>query len=541
MKKLWPLFTSAFLYSLCILMPARADCLYGNYYVKSTATGTGDGSSWTNAFTDLQTAIDAAVMGDVICVAAGTYLPTHRHNGDSLRHSTFYIDKDITLLGGFTGEPGTEGGMDGRDPKVNETILSGDLGLPEDTIDNAYHVVYIDHVSDTMRLDGFIITGGNNFGGTGLEAYGAGMYLDGEAGRCNPVIANCTIRDNHSDQGGGGITIYAESNGLARPAFTNCHFLRNVAGGGGGLQGLVDVDGLLYPTMTGCFFQGNTARTAQGSAISIIVHDANSVVQMVNCVVTGNFATFSSAFEIFLTGTGIAQPHIINSVFSGNNNGSLRVSSIGTETSNITIRNSIFWNNGFGHGLTANNATAEVTNSIMENGFEGDGNLSMDPLFVDLPSAQNTPHTDGDVHLQPGSPAIDAGDNAAVPADILLDAEGLPRFIDVSTGEPGGIVDIGAFEYQQAITATTSLRILPSDWNVYPNPAHGNVEISRSTIAEASQFTFWKEDGTKLFSETIPAGQSTAEIQAGAWPNGIYVVSLRGNGNTQVKKLCITH
>ena len=525
---------------LFLLAPAHADCLYGNYYVKSTATGTGDGSSWTNAFTDLQAAIDVAVKGDVICVAAGTYLPTHRHDGDSLRHSTFYIDKDITLLGGFSGEPGTEGTLAGRDPKVNETILSGDLGVQGDTIDNAFHVVFIDHVTDTMRLDGFIITGGNNFGGAGLETYGAGMYIDAEAGLCSPVIANCTIHDNHSDQGGGGITVYAEFTGMSKPSFLNCHIIRNVAGGGGGMQGLVDGGGMLCPTLSGCFFQGNTARTAQGSAISLIVHSSTSVAQMINCVVTGNHAPFSSAFEIFLTGTGQAQPNIINSVFSGNNNGSLRVSSIGTEMSNVEVRNSIFCNNGFGHGLKTNNADANVTNSIMENGFFGDGNLSMDPLFVEQPSAQGTPHTDGDVHLQPGSPAIDAGDNGAMPEDILVDADGLPRFVDVSSGNPGGVIDIGAFEYQQAITSTTPV-FKNMDWGIYPNPAISAITITLPQSEANYECSLWSSGGTKLLQQEAAAGSKAIDFRTAHLPAGVYYVSMTTNHLTDIRKLIIQH
>jgi hypothetical protein len=45
----------------------------------------------------------------------------------------------------------------------------------------------------------------------------------------------------------------------------------------------------------------------------------------------------------------------------------------------------------------------------------------------------------GDHHLQAGSPAIDAGDDAAVPSDLLTDLDGGPRI-------QGSHVDIGAYE-----------------------------------------------------------------------------------------------
>ena len=269
--------------------------------------------------------------------------------------------------------------------------------------------------------------------------------------------------------------------------------------------------------------------------MSFIVHSATSVPQIINCVVTGNHSPTSSAVEMFLTGTGLAQPTVINSVFSGNNGGSFRVSSIGTVESNIEVRNSIFWNNGFGHGLSTNNAVANVTNSIMQNGFPGDGNLTDDPLFVELPSPQGTPHTDGDVHLLAGSPAIEAGDNGAVPADIVVDADGLPRFVNINTGETGGIVDLGAFEYQEAITSTNPI-FKTLDWSVYPNPAHDIVTLLIPQSETKTLVTLWSILGTKLISREIPSGQNTVQIKTESLTEGVYVMTIESNGfaDTQV-------
>lgn len=62
----------------------------------------------------------------------------------------------------------------------------------------------------------------------------------------------------------------------------------------------------------------------------------------------------------------------------------------------------------------------------------------------------------GDHHLLPGSPAIDAGNNALLPAEITNDLDGLARLIDnpetVDTGIGGSaIIDMGAFETQNAV------------------------------------------------------------------------------------------
>ncbi|HUO72297.1 MAG TPA: choice-of-anchor Q domain-containing protein [Solirubrobacteraceae bacterium] len=59
----------------------------------------------------------------------------------------------------------------------------------------------------------------------------------------------------------------------------------------------------------------------------------------------------------------------------------------------------------------------------------GPGTVTLDPLFVSV----------SDFLLQPGSPAIDAGDDGSVPADLTTDLDGNPRI-------QGSHVDIGAYE-----------------------------------------------------------------------------------------------
>jgi hypothetical protein len=57
------------------------------------------------------------------------------------------------------------------------------------------------------------------------------------------------------------------------------------------------------------------------------------------------------------------------------------------------------------------------------------------------------------VRLSPGSPCIDTGDNAAVPAGITTDLDGNPRFVDDGCAEDTGLgvpplVDLGTFEFR---------------------------------------------------------------------------------------------
>src|SRR5258706_2828875 len=68
-------------------------------FVNQRAKGKGNGTSWKNAFTDLQVALSRIKTGQ-IWVAAGTYKPDR---GTGSRDSTFKLDSTMEIYVGFKG------------------------------------------------------------------------------------------------------------------------------------------------------------------------------------------------------------------------------------------------------------------------------------------------------------------------------------------------------------------------------------------------------------------------------------------------------
>ncbi len=382
------------------------------HYVDGDAVGLNDGSSWEDAFNYLQDALAAASSGDQIWVAGGTYKPDANSaipGGTGSRTATFQLINGVGIYGGFAGY---ESSLDERDWQTNETILSGDIGIPVDNWDNSCHVVTGSNTEPNAILDGFTITAGNSvwFGGGGMRNSNS-----------SPTVTNCTFGGNYSWFGGG---MFNEN---SSPTLTNCTFSENSAAnfGGGGMY-----NSNSNPTLTNCLLSGNSAGRDGGG-----MYNGGSASHSVltNCTFSRNSAGWS--------GGGIYN--------EGNND--------------LTLTNCILWDNDDSGGtdeFAQIYGGTPVVNYCCIQGWTGvlggTGNIDTDPRFVYF--------IDGDYHLLGDSPCIDAGDNMAVPADahdldgdgdvsepVPFDLDSSPRFVDLpyimdtGNGTPP-IVDMGAYE-----------------------------------------------------------------------------------------------
>ncbi len=119
----------------------------------------------------------------------------------------------------------------------------------------------------------------------------------------------------------------------------------------------------------------------------------------------------------------------------------------------------LFWNNTDVTGATESAQISggfpNISNSTIQglSTFTGVGNISQNPQFVDPLGPDGVAGTlDDDLRLMPNSPAIDAGDNALLPDDLLdVDGDGdttetSPLDLDGTPRIKNGTVDMGAYE-----------------------------------------------------------------------------------------------
>jgi len=243
------------------------------YFVDPCAPGANDGTSWYDAYTDLQSALDDATKYAVIKVADGTYVP-----GTS-RSDYFEVENSVGIYGGYAGYGASN--PDERDIGTYVSILSADIGTPGDPCDNCYHVVRLRYNAHNAIIDGFTITGGCG------SSCGGGIDVDGAD---YVTISNCVIKGNTASARAGGIYLKYSTWSIVK----NCLFYDNEAtsGLGGGVYSYRGGEN----SFINCTFSGNSASIKGGA----LYWNAGTGNILVNCILWGNSA--DKGDEIYFTG-----------------------------------------------------------------------------------------------------------------------------------------------------------------------------------------------------------------------------------------------
>lgn len=490
-------------------------------YVKHDAAGSNNGSSWTNAYTSLQSALNAAVIGDEIWVAKGTYKPSSAYDlTNTSRFYHFRLINGVTLYGGFAGTETTVGERtDFALGGANETILSGDLN-GDDVVtgsgstlslsnisENCYHIFYHPSalaLTSTAVLDGFTIRGGNANESINNEVQGGGMLNKG----CSPTIKNSTFTANYSIYLGGGLYNYSSSN----PILTDVTFYKNQSGTyGGGMNNYTTSS----PTLTNCTFSEN--RAIQGGACGF---DGTTSI-FTNVLFYGNYAsTRGGAIVIVGPNVDLTMNNCTFSENSTGGSGGAVADVFSNANSDNVYNNCIFWGNsastsgaefnvnGPDHVLRYscyNNQTGDVT--VTGGSFTAtDNNITTDPQFADT--------TSYDFRISGNSPAKNSGNNTYNASSF--DIRGETRIQNTT-------IDMGAYEWTSGTDPDTPLPVELISFAA--SRVNGNILLLWSTATEVNNFGF------EIERKILP---SVSQNEQAEWKN-IGFIPGSGNSNS-VKK-----
>ncbi|MDT7831221.1 choice-of-anchor Q domain-containing protein [Flavobacteriaceae bacterium S356] len=398
-------------------------------YVDSNASGANNGSSWTDAYTSLESALARQGCTGVteIRVAGGqTHTPSTSRECTGCTTSRdyyFLLNTNITLKGSYTANTSNPEERDYSNP----TMLSGDIGIEGDVADNTYHVLVTRNLTAAAEIDGFTITQGN---------------ADDTTSATN-TIDDVTV---YKSSGGG---MY---NGSSSPSMSRIIFMANKARYGAGMY---NRDG--SPEINNTIFTGNISSFRGGG----MFNTTSSSPRIINTIFNAN--------EALDYGGGMYNTHsnvsIINSTFFNNTLTTTQGQSSGgggmynTSNSSITLHNTVLYGNGAttqGREDIFNGSGSSTTNTSSHNFSQNYTSSGFMPLTSDPfvnssdPAGVDTILGTADDGLVPavGSELIDVGDNNQ--NNTTTDIAGQTRKLD-GNADATATIDVGAYEYKATL------------------------------------------------------------------------------------------
>jgi parallel beta-helix repeat protein len=442
----------------------------------------GDGTA-ENPFRTIQHGIDVALAGDTVLVVNGEYEENIKIAAKSLCLASSYI---------FSGDR----------EDIENTIIDGDFDTTTVTFAGC---------DSGASISGFSITSGRGW-------FGGGIFSD----YSDPIISDNIISGNISDAVGGGI--YCQ---FGSPVIVNNEIIGNTADhGGGGIE-------CYYSTavrISRNLISGNSASRGGG----IYATNVGSGSFLANNVFSGNTASWYGGGIAFF---GLSCPVVNNTLcdnFASNGGG------LYCNHSDVTVVNTIFWADTASSEdpevYLDENSSATITYSDIRDGWEGEGNIDINPIFRDP--------EDGDFHLMStdcgdpeDSPCIDAGHPDIL--DSLLDCSwGLGGLrSDMGAYGGGDSVQVGIDDDQIRVPGKLAM------YQNYPNPFNATTTI-RYSLPSASDVTIDIYDllGRKvdtIVQDEQPAGFHQITWDASDHSSGPYFYRIQAGDYVQTRKMVL--
>ena len=427
-------------------------------YIKVTATGTGDGTSWTNAAgtADIQTQIEAvaldATKGEVQ-FAAGTYLIA----------AQILIRDGVNLTGGYATD-----GSGTRDLYNNQTILDGQFNK---------RIMYATDANTTpaftkiTTINGFILQrGSSSYGSAAFITYGV-------------VLQNCIIRNNNGSTYGSAI--------MAKRT-------QSIASGGAGWN--------MSCAFINCIIINNTSSNYAGG----VWIDQDAHFSMINCIIANNKSTdATNGIGGLYVGANIRYSRITNNIFYNN-----------TSAVTLTNRNNYYSPTTNNAGVFSNyfSDAAIPAGGVVALGNKTSTDYAS-PGFVSPTSYQGyttdatkiTEMNNSNWRLTSTSPLIGLGistSNADAPYPFSMAVFGGANKLYSSIGTDimgsnriiGTQPEMGAYEYNPVVVSTATADALKGSVSTGITVSKGTSVTIIATANTGYAFTNWTDGNSNIAS-----------------------------------------
>jgi hypothetical protein len=394
----------------------------------------------------IQAAINVAQIGDTVLVAPGTYSENIKFKGKAITVRSESGPQGTIINGGNANPVVTFNLGEGRDSVLNGFTLQNGRGVDGGgiSVQNSSPTITNNEIRSNQACSGGgisihigspliqrnKITGNtssvNDLCLSAVGVGGGGISISGRGGEFpadSAEILDNVISDN---SGGSGIAM-----GRAGTPIIKRNIIKGNTsiGGGGGIAFTGETDALIVQNL----ITGNQA--SAGGGIAWALPDTVVGPILVNNTIADNNATSSMGSGIFADAFD-GTTELTNNIIVAKPGQTALFWGPGGQNQAIIRFNNIFSDGGMAYGGTCSDRTGT------------DGNISADPKFINP--------TQGDYHLQQGSPSIDAGANQASNLPDT-DIDGDSRILD-GDGNGTATVDIGVDEFLPPPSSNISLQ-----------------------------------------------------------------------------------
>ncbi|AXO79540.1 T9SS C-terminal target domain-containing protein [Olleya aquimaris] len=480
------------------------NCIPTVYYVDANATGVNDGSSWTDAFTNVADALALTNLNDAVWVAKGTY--TLADKNTPIAVSTNEVD----IIGGFAG---TETTLADRDltaiHTTNATIFTGDIN--GDDIDGDFTSNKTDNAERLFELrtsnvtfDGIIFENIYDTSQSGGVEENGVIFIPNNLNANNLKIKNSVFRSNYSN--GYLLKIRKFNQGLL---IENTKFINNTIVNKGLVLVVSDsTNGYIFTRWANVLVADNDINL---TALDIYREDWNN----------------GSTLDVVIN----------NSTFINNDYNSTygnTITASGNGSVNLNINNVIFWQNTT-NGTAATRDISDGLNSTYDVFIRNSiANVSSNAGTYGTFNATNvttldqeTDNLNLDSEYKPTSASnyiVDQGDNAYYDVALFgdVDLSGNDRIFNTT-------IDLGAYEYISTLSVD-DVSLSTNSVRLYPNPVNDKLFIKLDNAIDS--ITIYNVNGqiikhTEIFSNGIDVSGLNA---------GLYFINIKSDNRENIKK-----